>query len=73
MVPTGVDDPTPARMRAEPQTGPASRPTEKAAAAVREKVEEVKPKLRGWLHAVITPMALAAGIVLVALSPTATT
>lgn len=48
-----------------------------AADHVREKVrevkEEVKPKLRGWLHAAITPLALAAGIVLIALSPTLTT
>jgi hemolysin III len=31
----------------------------------------VKPKLRGWLHAGTTPVALAAGIVLIALAPTA--
>ena len=30
---------------------------------------EVKPKLRGWLHAVTSPLTVAAGIVLVALSP----
>ncbi len=35
--------------------------------------EEVKPKLRGWLHAATTPLALAAGIVLIVLSPTVTT
>ena len=40
---------------------------------VRDALEEVKPKLRGWLHAGTAPLALAAGIVLVALSPTATT
>jgi len=40
---------------------------------VREVREEVKPKLRGWLHAAITPLALAAGIVLVVLSPTLAT
>ena len=34
---------------------------------------EVKPRLRGWLHAGITPLTLAAGIVLIALSPTVTT
>ncbi|MEP6815842.1 MAG: hemolysin III family protein [Marmoricola sp.] len=44
-----------------------------AADVVREKVEDVKPRLRGAMHAIITPLALAAGIVLVALSPTATT
>jgi hemolysin III len=31
---------------------------------------EVKPRLRGWLHLVTSPLTLAAGIVLVALSPT---
>lgn len=32
----------------------------------------VKPKLRGWLHLGMAPLALAAGIVLVVLSPTTT-
>ena len=32
----------------------------------------VKPRLRGWLHAGMAPLALAAGIVLVALAPTST-
>lgn len=40
---------------------------------VEETLAEVKPKLRGWLHLATAPVALAAGIVLVALSPTATT
>ncbi|MFF1827890.1 hemolysin III family protein [Paenarthrobacter sp. NPDC058040] len=31
----------------------------------------IKPLWRGWIHAVATPFALAAGIVLVALAPTA--
>lgn len=34
---------------------------------------EIKPKLRGWLHLVHAPLTLAAGIVLIALSPTAAT
>jgi len=34
---------------------------------------EVKPKLRGWLHLGTAPVTLAAGIVLIALSPTAAT
>ncbi|WP_265448064.1 PAQR family membrane homeostasis protein TrhA [Flexivirga meconopsidis] len=34
-------------------------------------VRLVKPKLRGWLHAGMTPLAVAAGIVLIALAPTA--
>ncbi len=41
--------------------------------ALGEKVSEVKPKLRGWSHLVLTPLALAGGIVLICLSPTATT
>jgi hemolysin III len=40
---------------------------------VAEQVAEVKPRLRGWLHLATAPLTLAAGIVLVALSPTATT
>jgi hemolysin III len=42
-------------------------PRELAAAAVAF----AKPRLRGWLHAVTAPLALAAGIVLIALAPTA--
>ena len=38
-----------------------------------ERVDEVKPKLRGWIHLGTAPLALAAGIVLVALSPTSQT
>ncbi len=41
--------------------------------AVETRVEEVKPRLRGWLHAAIVPLTLAAGIVLIALSPTLST
>jgi hemolysin III len=33
-------------------------------------IEEVKPRLRGWLHLVTSPLTVAAGIVLVVLSPT---
>ncbi len=40
---------------------------------VRETLDEVKPHLRGWLHAASVPLTLAAGIVLVVLSPTAET
>lgn len=40
---------------------------------VRGAIAEVKPKLRGWLHAVTAPLALVGGIVLIALSPNATT
>ncbi|UTX35125.1 hemolysin III family protein [Micrococcus luteus] len=31
-----------------------------------------KPRLRGWIHAVMAPLTLAAGIVLIVLAPTAT-
>jgi hemolysin III len=40
---------------------------------ISETVADIKPKLRGWFHLVSTPLVLAAGIVLVCLSPTATT
>lgn len=36
-------------------------------------IADVKPKLRGWLHLATVPLTLAAGIVLIALSPTPTT
>ncbi|MET3961066.1 hemolysin III [Marmoricola sp. OAE513] len=32
-----------------------------------------KPKLRGWLHAATSPLTIAAGVVLICLSPTAAT
>lgn len=37
-----------------------------------ELAAHVRPRLRGWLHAVMAPLALAAGIVLVVLAPTST-
>ena len=40
---------------------------------LHEAVEEIKPHLRGWLHAVTFPLSVAAGIVLFALSPTPAT
>lgn len=33
-------------------------------------VRQVRPRLRGWLHTIAAPLALAAGIVLIALAPT---
>jgi hemolysin III len=36
---------------------------------MRDRIDEIKPRLRGWLHLGAFPLALAAGIVLVALSP----
>ena len=41
--------------------------------AVGETVADVKPRLRGWLHLGSAPLTLAAGVVLIALSPTAST
>lgn len=38
---------------------------------VGEALEEIKPRLRGWLHAATLPLTVAAGIVLIALSPDA--
>jgi hemolysin III len=38
-----------------------------------EVAREIKPHLRGWLHLGAFPLSVAAGIVLVALSPTSTT
>ncbi len=35
-------------------------------------VGQVKPKLRGWIHAGVSPLVIAAAIVLLALSPTTT-
>jgi hemolysin III len=52
---------------------PTPHPHSATTEAVLEKVAEVKPKLRGWLHAATTPLALAAGVVLIVLSPTLTT
>lgn len=43
------------------------------AQALHEKMNATKPKLRGWLHAAISPLTVAAGIVLIALSPTVAT
>jgi hemolysin III len=44
--------------------------TEVEFSPVQEVAQAVKPRLRGWLHAGAAPLALAAGIVLVALAPT---
>ncbi len=40
---------------------------------VASSLAEVKPKLRGWLHAVSSPLTLVAGVVLIVMSPTAAT
>jgi hemolysin III len=44
-----------------------------ATEAIHDKIAEVKPRLRGWLHLATAPLTLAAGIVLIVLSPDATT
>jgi hemolysin III len=44
-----------------------------AVSDVADKLDELKPKLRGWLHLATAPLTLAAGIVLIALSPDTTT
>jgi hemolysin III len=41
--------------------------------SLAETLRDIKPKLRGWLHLGTVPLALAGGIVLIALSPTTTT
>jgi hemolysin III len=47
-----------------------STPPAEHSGVVEEVVRAVKPKLRGWLHAGTFPLAVAAGIVLIALAPT---
>jgi len=59
-------------------TSPSSRPELRADAAapltsndtLDEVLEQVKPRLRGLLHAGMAPLALGAGIVLLSLAPT---
>jgi hemolysin III len=59
--------------RSRPLADLASDASERLGGAVHEVIEEVKPRLRGWLHAATVPLALVGGIVLVVLSPTAMT
>jgi hemolysin III len=44
-----------------------------ASEALHEAIADVKPHLRGWLHLATAPLTLAAGIVLIVLSPDAIT
>lgn len=53
------------------RTDPELDPDRTAGDPVAEVIRQVKPKLRGWLHAGMTPLAAAAGIVLICLAPTA--
>ncbi|MCX6397916.1 MAG: hemolysin III family protein [Propionibacteriales bacterium] len=48
-------------------------PTPESALDLHARMLAAKPKLRGWLHAAISPLAVAAGIVLICLSPTVAT
>lgn len=69
--------PSPARNSSAPaqyddESRSAPGPLESAVEAVAAELE-IKPRLRGWLHAGAAPLALAAGIVLVVLAPTAGT
>jgi hemolysin III len=50
-------------------TDAAPRARERVAVQARELLHEVKPKLRGWSHALGAPVALLAGIVLVIQAP----
>ncbi len=45
--------------------------TEALPQPVTDLVDEVKPRLRGWLHAGMTPLALTGGILLIVFAPTA--
>jgi hemolysin III len=45
------------------------RATDAMTDAVSDVVAIVKPRMRGWLHAVTSPVALAAGVILIVLAP----
>jgi hemolysin III len=49
------------------------RAVDRATELVSDKLAEVKPKLRGWMHAATVPLAIAAFAVLITLSPTGAT
>ena len=55
--------------RDAPRSG-VGRAAEAVGDAVEQLVENVKPRLRGWIHAGVAPVALVASVVLVVLSPT---
>ncbi len=50
-------------------SGKVSDAVEQVSDKVSDAVENLKPKLRGWIHAGTAPLALAAGIVLIVVSP----
>lgn len=69
-------DPRPAAVRqVSPAQAVASATTAvtNASAAAAAAAAAVKPKLRGWFHAGVFPLAVAAGIILIALAPTTAT
>lgn len=41
-----------------------------ATSSIAREIDELKPKLRGWIHLGMAPIALIAGIILVVLAPT---
>lgn len=67
------DGPSPAATAAQAAAAAAEQLGDHLAQTISDKIAEVKPKLRGWLHAITSPLTVAAGIVLIALSPTAVT
>jgi hemolysin III len=67
------DGPSPAARAAHGAAAAAEHLGDHLAQTISDKIAEVKPKLRGWLHAITSPLTVAAGIVLIALSPTAVT
>lgn len=58
------------KSRPKPKVGPQPSAVDHAVERVAELLM-IKPKWRGWIHTVTAPFALAAGVVLVALAPTA--
>jgi hemolysin III len=63
-----MDDDTRTRL-----DGRMERVVDRATEVVADKLAEVKPKLRGWIHTGTAPLALAAFVVLIWLSPTGAT
>jgi hemolysin III len=57
--------------RTERITNATSNVADRIGDSVRETLDDVKPQLRGWMHTASAPLTLAAGVVLVVLSPTA--
>ncbi|HET6154042.1 MAG TPA: hemolysin III family protein [Marmoricola sp.] len=56
-----------------PTADKAAELSHEAALKVHDAMNAAKPRLRGWLHAATSPLAIAAGTVLICLSPTAAT